>query len=121
MGTAEPNYLVAYGGYDWDKHYAGEDEHSQIGARNEGEDHDRNQHHSQQEGSATARVGSRKPAHVVHLQGQAGLVGVHGHVLRAMVGEDAPYVWHEADSPNVGYEESDPYSPLDELNQPLRR
>ena len=56
-----------------------------------------------------------EPTHVLHGQGQSGLQGVHGHVLRAVVGEDPFHLLEHADQGDVSHQEYQPDHAFDYL------
>ena len=54
-------------------------------------------------------------ANVFNVQGQPGLMGMHGHVLGAVIGVYAPYVAHHSDSCHVADENRQAKRALDGL------
>ena len=53
--------------------------------------------------------------------GSPALVGVHRHVLGAVVGEDAPYIGEEPDDPDVPYQHGHPDQPFYEVDEYVGR
>ena len=100
---------------DRDEQDATEDGDPQLGPGEEAEEQDADEDEDDQELGAAARVRGGEAADVLGGEGQLVLQGVDGHVLRAVVLEDAADLAGPTDEQQVAHEDDDADEPLDEV------